>query len=186
MSLSIAEIIGLYRTTGLARYGMEAVSQEQHALQCAVLAERAGSPPALVAAALLHDLGHLVRPERTGAAGERDGLHEYLAIPFLRGTFTEAVIQPIRLHVEAKRYLCAVSSGYRDGLSPASQRSLLLQGGPFTPEEAQEFIRQPYAGEAVALRRWDDSAKDPLASTPGWSHFQEVLVRASAGRGVTA
>ena len=184
MSLSVAEIIELYRTAGAARYGMEAVSQEQHALQCAVLAERAGSPPELVAAALLHDLGHLVGAGRADDAAVRNDLHEYASIPFLRGTFTEAVIQPIRLHVDAKRYLCAVSSGYREALSPASQRSLALQGGPFTPDQAQAFIRQPYAGQAVALRRWDDSAKDPMAAAPGWSHFEGVLVRASVGRRV--
>jgi phosphonate degradation associated HDIG domain protein len=182
MSLSIPEIVALYRTAGAARYGMEAISQEQHALQCAVLSERAGSPPELVAAALLHDLGHLVATEPAAGAAARDDLHEYASIPFLRGTFTEAVIQPIRLHVDAKRYLCAVSSGYRDALSPASQRSLALQGGPFAPDQAQAFIRQPFAGQAVALRRWDDCAKDPLASTPGWSHFGQVLLRASAGR----
>lgn len=186
MALSIPDIIDLYRTAGAARYGMEAVNQEQHALQCAVLAERAGSPPELVAAALLHDLGHLLCAGREGAAASRDDLHQYVSMPFLRGTFTHAVIEPIRLHVDAKRYLCAVSSGYRESLSPASQRSLALQGGPFTADEAQSFIRQPHAGEAVALRRWDDQAKDPAAITPGWSHFQEVLVRASASRAVLA
>lgn len=183
MALAIPDIIDLYRSTGAARYGMEAVNQEQHALQCAVLAERAGSPPELVAAALLHDLGHLLSSGREGEAA-RDGLHEYVPIPFLRGTFPDAVIEPIRLHVEAKRYLCAVSSGYRDGLSPASQRSLALQGGPFTADEARVFIRQRHAGEAVALRRWDDQAKDPAAITPGWSHFQGVLVKGSASRAV--
>lgn len=186
MALAISDIVDLYRTAGAARYGMEAINQEQHAFQCALLAQQAGSPPALVAAALLHDLGHLVRTQAPAAAEPRDDLHEYVSIPFLRGAFPEAVIQPIRLHVEAKRYLCAVSSGYRDSLSPASQRSLALQGGPFTAEEAQHFIRQPFAGEAVALRRWDDSAKDPAVSTPGWSHFEPVLVRASISRAVAA
>lgn len=182
MALSIPDIIELYRTVGAARYGMEAISQEQHALQCAVLAEQAGSPPELVAAALLHDLGHLVGVEQESGAEPRNDLHEYVSIPFLRGTFTEAVIQPIRLHVEAKRYLCAVSSGYRQALSPASQRSLALQGGPFTPDEAQSFIRQPYAGQAVALRRWDDRAKSPTVTSPGWDHYRQVLVRARASR----
>ena len=180
MALTVLDIVELYRSAGAARYGMEAVSQEQHALQCAALAEQAGSPPELVAAALLHDLGHLVRCKPDSGAEPRDDLHEYASIPFLRGTFTEAVIQPIRLHVQAKRYLCTVSSGYREALSPASQRSLELQGGPFTPDQAQEFICQPYAGQAVALRRWDDCAKDAATRTPGWSHYQQLLVRASA------
>lgn len=182
MALSISDIIELYRTAGAARYGMEAVSQEQHALQCAQLAEQARSPTELVAAALLHDLGHLVRAEPANDGADRDDLHEYVSIPFLRGVFTDAVIQPIRLHVEAKRYLCAVSSGYRQALSPASQRSLALQGGPFTPDEAQSFIRQPYAGQAVALRRWDDCAKSPTVTSPGWDHYRQVLVRARASR----
>ena len=184
MALTIPELIELYRTAGTARYGMEAVNQEQHALQCAVLAQQAGSPPELVAAALLHDLGHLVGKAPEGEAATRNDLHEYAAIPFLRGTFSEGVVQPIRLHVDAKRYLCAVSSGYREGLSPASQRSLALQGGPFTAEQAQAFIRQAYAGQAVALRRWDDHAKDPLAGTLGWSHFEQILSRASLARRV--
>lgn len=186
MALAIADIVKLYRTVGASRYGMEAISQEQHALQCAVLAEQAGSPPELVAAALLHDLGHLLGAVQAGDTTPRSDLHEYVSIPFLRGTFNESVIQPIRLHVEAKRYLCAVSSGYREALSPASQRSLSLQGGPFTPDEVRDFILQPYAGQAVALRRWDDSAKDRAMKTPGWGHFQEVLVRASARRRLAA
>lgn len=184
MSMSIADIVELYRTASVTRHGTQAVSPQQHALQCAVLAQQAGSPHALVAAALLHDLGHLVRAKASSDGMPPNHLHEYASIPFLRGTFTEAVIQPIRLHVEAKRYLCAVSPGYHEGLSPGAQRSLVLQGGPFDTDQARTFIMQPYAGDAVALRRWDDKAKDPHAHTPGWSHFHEVLVRAAPVRRV--
>lgn len=174
MSLSIDDIVMLYRTSGAARYGMEIINQEQHALQCAQLAEQAGSTPELVAAALLHDLGHLVAADRPAG----NDLHEFVAIPFLRGVFSDAVIEPIRLHVDAKRYLCAAVTGYQDTLSPASKRSLELQGGPFEPEEARRFIEQPFAVDAVALRRWDDAAKSPTVATRGWGHYSQVLGRA--------
>lgn len=177
MALSIDDIVDLYRTAGAARYGMEAVNQEQHALQCAQLAERCGSPPALVAAALLHDLGHLTAPERR-CDGKND-LHEFAAVPFLRGAFPDAVIEPIRRHVDAKRYLCVAEPGYWDTLSPASRRSLELQGGVFSAEQARRFIAEPFGADAVALRRWDDCAKDPSMTTPGWAHYGAVLRSAS-------
>lgn len=178
MALDIARIVHLYRTDGAARYGMEAVSQEQHALQCAFLAQEAGAGTHLVAAALLHDLGHLLYDEHDPAFAGRDDLHEVRALPFLRPLFPAAVIEPVRMHVAAKRYLCAVEPGYLETLSPASVRSLQMQGGPFTAEEAERFRRQPHALEAVALRRWDDHAKSPTRPTPGWAHYADVLRRA--------
>ncbi len=177
MALDIDDIVTLYRTAGAARYGMEAINQEQHALQCARHAEQAGATPELVAAALLHDLGHLVAAEQP-EENTRNDLHEFVAIPFLRGVFGDAVIEPIRMHVDAKRYLCATLPGYREALSPASRRSLQLQGGPFERDAAQRFIMQPFALDAVALRQWDDGAKSPTAATPGWGHYSKVLERA--------
>lgn len=184
MALTIEQIIRIYRKEGAARYGMEAISQEQHALQCGLLAEEAGAEPQLVAASLLHDLGHLLYADEPD--GSRDDLHEYRALPFLRGEFPDAVLQAIRLHVPAKRYLCASEPAYRDGLSPASRRSLALQGGAFTEEQAQAFMAQPYAKQAVMLRRWDDLAKSPTRITPGWDHFRTVLDRASLARPLPA
>lgn len=178
MALSIEDIVTLYRTAGAVRYGMEAISQEQHALQCAQLAQRAGGTPELVAAALLHDLGHLAAVEQRPDGDAKNDLHEFVALPFLRGVFGEAVLEPIRMHVDAKRYLCATVTGYWDTLSPASKRSLKLQGGPFEPGEAQRFIAQPFAPDAVALRRWDDNAKSPTATTPGWGHYSRILEQA--------
>ncbi|HET6828037.1 MAG TPA: HD domain-containing protein [Ramlibacter sp.] len=175
MALTIGQIVHLYRTAGAARYGMEAVNQEQHALQCALLAQEGGASPELVAAALLHDLGHLLSESLPETAAGKDDLHEYRAIPFLRGEFPDAVIEPIRMHVAAKRYLCAVEPSYWRGLSPASRRSLELQGGVFSDEEARHFIAQPFAADAVALRLWDDQAKSPTRGTPGWAHFERVL-----------
>lgn len=178
MALGIDDLIELYRTAGAARYGKEAINQEQHALQCASLAERAGAPPVLVAAALLHDLGHLVasREHKGGPGNDR---HEFVAIPFLHGVFPDAVIEPIRMHVDAKRYLCATRPDYWEMLSPASQRSLELQGGPFSAEDAAHFIAQPFACDAVALRRWDDGAKSPTTITPGWGHYRRMLASAA-------
>lgn len=175
MALDIEQIVRLYRTEGVARYGMEAINQEQHALQCGQLAQESGAGPGLVAAALLHDLGHLLTRDLPESAADKDDLHEYRCIPFLRGTFGDAVIEPIRLHVPAKRYLCWGEPGYLASLSPASQRSLELQGGTFSEKEAAAFIAQPHARAAVALRRWDDRAKSPTRSTPGWGHFLGAL-----------
>jgi len=179
MALSIDQIVRLYRTEGAARYGMEAINQEQHALQCGLLAEQAGAGPELIAAALLHDLGHLLL-QRVQASDEgKDDLHEYRCIPFLRGEFGDAVIEPIRMHVAAKRFLCQAEAGYWETLSAASSRSLELQGGAFTTLEAAAFLSQPYAMDAVDLRRWDDLAKSPTRATPGWDHFRGILQRAS-------
>lgn len=175
MPMTIDQIVRLYRTAGAARYGMEAISQEQHALQCGLLAQQAGAGDALVAAALLHDLGHLLIQDLPESAAAKDDLHEYRAIPFLRGEFGEAVIEPIRLHVAAKRYLCWIDPAYHAGLSPASVHSLMLQGGVFSDDEAEAFIAQPHAVEALQLRRWDDQAKSPTRETPGWAHFRPVL-----------
>lgn len=177
MPLTIAQIVRLYRSEGSARYGLEAINQEQHALQCAMLAEEACAPPELVSACLLHDLGHLLYERGPGKG--KDDLHEYRALPFLHGEYPEAVLQPIRLHVAAKRFLCAVEAEYWEGLSPASRRSLELQGGPFSDRELENFLAERHAMDAVALRRWDDLAKSPTRVTPGWDHYRKVLEQAS-------
>jgi phosphonate degradation associated HDIG domain protein len=179
MALTLDEIAELFHANGAVQYGAEAVSQQQHALQCAHLAEQAGATPALVAAALLHDLGHLLVPGRLPGSRGGDDLHQFMALPFLRGVFPEDVLAPIRLHVDAKRYLCQADAAYWAGLSPASKRSLVLQGGPFSEEEAVAFMGQDFATDAVALRRWDDLAKDPNASTPDWTYYAAVLQRTS-------
>jgi phosphonate degradation associated HDIG domain protein len=179
MALQIDQITELFCSHGAVQYGREAITQKQHALQCAHLAELAGASPELVTAALLHDLGHLLAVDMSSRGPEKaasvDDVHQYLAIPFLRGVFPDAVIQPIRLHVDAKRYLCRVEESYWVGLSPASQRSLELQGGIFSNEEALAFATSPFAGDAVALRRWDDLAKNPAATPPEWRHYVNVL-----------
>ncbi|MDD2545173.1 MAG: HD domain-containing protein [Burkholderiaceae bacterium] len=180
MALNPHDILDMLATRGPAQYGREAVSQLEHALQCAQLAEQAGEAPATVVAALLHDLGHLLAPAPKAPSAPdtpqaQDDLHQYLALPFLRPAFPDAVLEPIRLHVDAKRYLCAVDPGYWDTLSPASKHSLELQGGVYSVAEAARFADQPLAQEAVRLRRYDDLAKVPGLPTPDLAHYAAVL-----------
>jgi phosphonate degradation associated HDIG domain protein len=172
----IEKIVGLYQAKGGTAYEGEGVTQLEHALQSAHAAERAGAPPQLVCAALLHDIGHLLNDRgETPTLRGVDDQHQYVALPFLRKIFPEAVFGPIGLHVDAKRYLCATRPGYRAALSEDSKRSLELQGGVFSPQDAERFIRQPFAAEAVSVRLWDDAAKVPGASTPGLGHFETIL-----------
>lgn len=170
------EVFGLLKERGAEQYGRESVTQLDHALQCAHLAEQQGETPATITAALLHDIGHLVREARLSGDPERDDLHQFIALPFLRSLFPEAVLQPIRLHVDAKRYLCQAEAGYFDTLSPASVQSLKMQGGVFDEAQAAAFMQQPFAAEAVRLRRFDDLAKVPGAPVPDLVHF-EALAR---------
>lgn len=182
MPLTVDEIAHLLRVRGSQQYGREAVSQLEHALQCAHLAEQAGETPHTVAAGLLHDLGHLLAAERDARpddAQDRDDLHQYVAIPFLRGLLPDAVLEPIRLHVEAKRCLCCTDPGYWHTLSPASKHSLTLQGGAMSPVQAEAFLAQPFAKEALRLRRYDDLAKEPGRSTPALAHYLAVLAKVS-------
>jgi len=178
MSLTVEEIVGLFTTRGQTQYGREAVNQLEHALQCAQLAEQAGETQETIVAALLHDLGHLLAAERAAQSDDPqdgDDLHQYIALPFLRAMLSEAVLAPVRLHVAAKRYLCAVEPGYWERLSPASKRSLELQGGAFDDTEAQAFAALPYAAEAIRLRRYDDQAKVPGLPVPDIAHYTVML-----------
>ncbi|MEM9809470.1 MAG: phosphonate degradation HD-domain oxygenase [Cyanobacteria bacterium P01_D01_bin.56] len=176
MSITITQVLNLYRNRGQAQYGGEAVSQLEHALQCATLAEENGESPQLIAACLLHDLGHLVHHLGDNPAVRGiDDRHEYRAVPVLETLFPKAVTLPIQLHVAAKRYLCAVDNCYWAALSPASKRSLELQGGIFSPKKAEAFIQQPNAEDSVKLRRWDDLAKVKELKTPNLDHFEPIL-----------
>lgn len=178
MSLSVTEIVDLLSTRGQSQYGGEAVSQLEHALQCAQLAEQAGESAHNIVAALLHDLGHLLALEPivlANGAPDRDDLHQFFAMPFLRGLLDEAVLAPIRLHVDAKRCLCALEPGYWDSLSPASKHSLELQGGRYTEAQARDFMCQPFAADALRLRRYDDLAKTPNLPTPPLAHYAALL-----------
>jgi [1-hydroxy-2-(trimethylamino)ethyl]phosphonate dioxygenase len=173
---TIGEIFDLFRRRGGAEYGGERVSQLQHALQCAALAEAEGAPATLVAAALLHDIGHLIHTlGPSPAARGIDDRHERLGAEWLARRFAAPVSEPVRLHVDAKRYLTAAEPGYFATLSPASVRSLELQGGPFAPEAAALFIGLPHAADAVRLRRWDEAAKLAGKATPDLKHFRRSI-----------
>jgi phosphonate degradation associated HDIG domain protein len=170
--IRLSEIEQLFADKGGEQYSGEPVTQLEHALQTAAFAEAADSGDEMVTAALLHDLGHLLHDfGDTPSARGIDDIHQYRALPFLRGTFGSRVLDPIRLHVDAKRYLCAMRDGYFAGLSDDSKRSLGLQGGIFNEGQAEAFIMQPGAAEAVQLRLWDDAAKVEGAPTPPLAHF---------------
>ena len=176
------EIIRLFAVRGAAANHGEAVSQEEHALQAADQAVREGAPDALIVAALLHDVGHLLDGQDEDLAGRGvDGRHEEAGCAWLSRHFGPEVTEPIRLHVAAKRYLCAVDPSYLSALSPASLLSLKLQGGPMGPDEIDEFERNAYFRDAVRLRHWDDTAKVQGLAVPGTSHYRDRL-EAVAGR----
>lgn len=179
--LTLPDIERLFRQHGQIEYAGEGVTQQEHALQCAQLAEQAGAAPELVTAALLHDLGHMLNVQGdTPTARGIDDQHQYFAIPFLRGLFPAAVIEAIRLHVDAKRALCALETDYYEALSEDSKRSLTLQGGIFSPGELTAFRAKPHAEDAMRVRRWDDAAKAPGAATPPLSHYLEIAARCRA------
>jgi gamma-butyrobetaine dioxygenase len=163
----------LFAGPGAAAYLGEAVSVATHMLQAGLLAERSGAHDELIAAALLHDVGHLVAP----TSSDVDAQHEVRGANWLTGWFGEGVTEPVRLHVAAKRYLCHASAGYVENLSPASRHSLALQGGVMSATEAEAFAHLAYANDAIAVRRWDEAAKDPHTETPAFEHFLPVLHR---------
>jgi|SRR5579884_2329666 len=176
----IEEILELFRTRGDAAYVGEPVSQTEHALQAATFAERDGADSALISAALLHDIGHLVHDLGEDCADHGiDSRHEELGARWLADRFGPEVTEPIRLHVPAKRYLCATDAAYFAGLSPASQQSLALQGGPFSEGEVEQFRAGLHAQAAVRLRLWDDQAKVPHLPTPDLRHFAPHLQSAT-------
>ena len=170
-----SEIEALFARRGADSYG-EGVSQLTHALQCATLAERAHAPASEIVAALLHDIGHLIHdlPETIADEGI-DTEHESLGAAWLSQHFNAAVSDPVRLHVAAKRYLCAVEPGYFAELSPASVQSLELQGGPMDTALQSGFRHEPWHEAAIRLRRFDDEGKDPAMATPPLGHFRRYV-----------
>ena len=190
--MTAVEVIGeLFAGPGARDYLGEPVTIGEHMLQAGALAEAAGAAGALVAAALLHDIGHLRGEPGAGTArGVRGGDaigdsivpragtdtgHGESGARWLSQWFGEAVTEPVRLHVAAKRYLCAVEPGYLGLLSAESVRSLRRQGGPMTAAEAAAFDALPHARDAVAVRCWDEAAKDPAVTPPELSHFVTLL-----------
>ncbi|KNZ31598.1 MAG: phosphohydrolase [Methylibium sp. NZG] len=191
--LSLSDIALLFARHGAEQYTGEPVTQLEHALQTAHLAEQSDADDELVTACLLHDLGHLLNDQGrndTPTLHGIDDMHQYIALPTLRSLFSNAVLDAIKLHVDAKRYLCQAVPGYHGRLSEDSQRSLTLQGGVFDAAQAQAFIALPGAHRAVMLRQWDDLAKQPGLRTPSLAHFLAraercALTPARSGRGAS-
>lgn len=177
------DVLRTYREHGHRHYG-EDVTELQHALQCATFAQQAGDPPVVIAAALLHDYGHLCHQLGEDIANHGvDARHEHIGYQKLKPLFTDEIVDACRLHVAAKRYLCWKELAYLDGLSDASRTSLHLQGGPMNTDEAREFESEPHFDLAVRVRRYDDMGKVPEMTTPDLDSFMPLLqtfVRAAA------
>jgi len=175
------EIEALFAARGHERYG-EAVTIAEHCLQTAGLAHAGGADDALVVAALLHDIGYFVEL-RGDASGHR--WHDQLGGAWLAARFPAAVSEPVRLHVAAKRYLCAVERDYFDRLSLASRHTLAQQGGPMSAAEAAELARHPFLDSAVRLRRWDDRGKAAGAGAAPLRGYREAILRLSGAFGAS-
>lgn len=168
------EIRSAFARRGNEGYG-EGVSQLEHAIQCAAFAERDGAGDALVAAAYLHDIGHLLHdlPQDIADSGV-DTQHESTGSAWLSQFFGPALTEPVRMHVAAKRYLAATEPGYFDLLSDASKLSLKLQGGPMSPEQVHAFEAEPFFADAIRLRRWDEEGKIVGYQGPSPAHFEAI------------
>ncbi len=176
---TVDEIIALYEDRGLEHYG-EDVSQLDHALQCAALALSDGASEALVAAALLHDIGHLVADVQADEGyemGVDDDVHESVGAKVLAPIFGSAVAQPVALHVTAKRFRCAVDPDYLATLSATSVATLAAQGGPLDVEACERFASHPGSDAALRLRTWDDIGKMPEMVTPSLEDLRPILER---------
>jgi phosphonate degradation associated HDIG domain protein len=158
--MNAEKLLELIRQKGSMEYAGEGVSQLQHAWQCGVLAEHAGVSRSLQLASWLHDIGHMLTdlPGTPTLLGI-DDRHEMLGARVLHPIWGDAVSEPVRLHVQAKRYMVTTLPGYLAKLSRDSVRSLALQGGMMNSQECDAFNANPFADDAVRLRAWDDAAK---------------------------
>ncbi|HWA30682.1 MAG TPA: HD domain-containing protein [Rhizomicrobium sp.] len=180
MTAIVDRIFELFAQHGFRGYG-EDLSLEAHMVQSAVLAQQAGAGEALIAAALLHDIGYFLHPDSHDSIAEGRNIdHEALGAAWLSQAFGEEVTAPVALHVEAKRYLCAMEPGYHDRLSEASKLSLATQGGPMGEAEATAFEKHPAFEAALALRRWDDLGKDASLVSPALESFRDLLTGLAA------
>ena len=173
----------MFATEGREACPGEDVTMAGHMLQAAAFAQEEGASDELVAAALLHDIGHFAQIQVAATDGQADWHreHDRAGQAFLAPHFSEKVAEPIHLHVAAKRYLCATDPDYGAGLSPASIHTLKLQGGPMSEGECAKFRRGPYAGDAVRLRNWDDRGKIAGKDVPAFGHYLPVLRRVLRG-----
>jgi len=180
----IDEIFAVYADRGSAAYFGESVSMTEHGLQAAHFAELAGAGEAVIAAALLHDVGHLITVVPDDIADwTTDAHHEATGARWLSKRFGAEVAEPVRLHVRAKRYLCAVDPKYFSQLSAASVLTLKLQGGPMTAEEVVSFEAEPGFRDALIVRRCDDQGKVAGLATRRLEDYRGLLQALAASAG---
>jgi [1-hydroxy-2-(trimethylamino)ethyl]phosphonate dioxygenase len=181
------EILEIYARRATSSYFGECVSMAEHALQAAYFARAAAAPPALIVAALLHDVGHLVVDVPDDLADwVEDARHEEVGCGWLAGRFPSEVYEPVRLHVPAKRYLCATNERYFSKLSAASVATLKLQGGPMSAAEIARFEQERYYKEAVRIRCWDDQGKVAGLVTPQLETYRDLLDTIAVGAHLSA
>lgn len=175
--MSVAdEVLALYEARGAAAYFGERVSMIEHGLQAGYFAQVQGAPRALIVAALLHDIGHLLEQVPDDLEDWiSDAHHEQTGARWLAQRFAPEISEPVRLHVPAKRYLCAVDAGYFAELSAASVHTLKLQGGPMSAEEVARFESERFHQEAVRVRRWDDQGKVAGLKTPSLRDYLKLV-----------
>jgi [1-hydroxy-2-(trimethylamino)ethyl]phosphonate dioxygenase len=174
----IDQLLVWMAAAGSAYYD-ESVTQFEHALQSAALAQKLEQPEEIVAACFLHDVGHLFVEEHSGEGDflDVDMRHEQTGSKWLSRAFDTPVTRPIELHVAAKRYLCAVEARYLLSLSASSKRSLMVQGGPMSSEQVVTFSATPGSRGATIVRRIDDQAKVPGLKVPPASAYRDILIR---------
>ena len=173
---AVDRLAALFEAIAGTSYLGEPVTIAEHMLQAAASARRDGASDELIAAALLHDVGYYADPNPDNDnESDRAKRHDMAAARHLSAVFPADVTEPIRLHVDAKRYLCAVEPDYRERLSAASIHTMRLQGGVMSREAAASFAAEPYCEDAVRLRHWDDEGKEPDAEVPGFASYRALL-----------
>jgi [1-hydroxy-2-(trimethylamino)ethyl]phosphonate dioxygenase len=170
------QLWAIYSGRGAGAYFGEAVTTLEHSLQAAFFAQESNASDAMVLAALLHDIGHLIDSAPPDFADwQSDAQHEVSGSRWLAQRFGLDVSEPVRLHVPAKRYLCATDPSFLAQLSPASVRTLALQGGPMSSAEIAAFCLEPFHREAIQLRHWDDRGKVAGLRTPDFAHYAGLI-----------
>ena len=137
----------------------EKLTISEHMIQSAMLAEKAKCNDDLICSCLLHDYGHfLIESPDNLVRNNKDGEHESIGYEYLKKFFNKEIVEPIKYHVLAKRYLVRKKK-YFNLLSKASKISLKLQGGPLNDQESKEFEKKKYFKNSVLVRKFDEAAK---------------------------